>query len=211
VRVGTFSRLKAQNGAFRHIPAARVMLRPAMSSRIVDPRLEAEAFAGDSRSDARRAERVKEDALARLASDLCELSAKKLAQLELPEETVDAIADCRSIPVSGARNRQLRRVRILLREADWVKLRTQLDTLLQTGVVPGLGTAPADPVSDLCLGWTLRLVGEGQSGVDAFLAEFPRADRTHLRQLVRAVHKAEGERRLRAERQLTAALRGFLR
>jgi ribosomal 50S subunit-associated protein YjgA (DUF615 family) len=54
-------------------------------------------------------------------------------------------------------------------------------------------------------------VGEGQPGIDAFVGEFPRADRTHLRQLVRAVHKAEGERRLKAERQLTQALRGFLR
>lgn len=187
------------------------MLGPAMSSRIVDPRIEAEAFAGDSRSDARRAERVKEDALARLASDLCEVSAKKLAQLELPEETVDAITDCARIPVSGARNRQLRRVRVLLREQDWVRLRTQLDTLLETGVVPGTGNTPADPVSDASLTWTLRLVGEGQAGIDAFVAEFPRADRTHLRQLVRAVQKAEGERRLKAERQLTTALRGFLR
>jgi ribosomal 50S subunit-associated protein YjgA (DUF615 family) len=57
----------------------------------------------------------------------------------------------------------------------------------------------------------LRLVGEGQAGVEAFLGEFPRADRTHLRQLVRAIQKAEGERRLKAERQLTQALRGFLR
>lgn len=182
-----------------------------MSSRIVDPRIEEEEFAGESRSDGRRAERVKEEALARLAADLCELSAKKLAQLELPEETVDAIADCRSIPVGGARNRQLRRVRVLLRDQDWVTLRNRLDTLLETGVVPGAGDAPADPVADASLTWTLRLVGEGQLGIDAFVAEFPRADRTHLRQLVRAVHKAEGERRLRAERQLTAALRGFLR
>ncbi len=186
------------------------MLGAAMSSRIVDPRIEAEEIVGDSRSDARRAERVKEDALARLAVDLCGLSAKKLAQLELPEETVDVIADCRSIPVSGARNRQLRRVRVLLRDQDWVTLRNKLDTLLETGVVPGMG-APADPVADASLTWTLRLVGEGQPGIDAFVAEFPRADRTHLRQLVRAVQKAEGERRLRAERQLTAALRGFLR
>jgi ribosome-associated protein len=187
------------------------MLGAALSSRIVDPRAEAEEIVGDSRSDARRAERVKEDALERLASDLCELSAKKLAQLELPEETVDAIADCRSIPVSGARNRQLRRVRVLLRDQDWVRLRTQLDVLLETGVVPGKGGAPADPVADASLTWTLRLIGEGPPGIDVFVAEFPRADRTHLRQLVRAVHKAEGERRLRAERQLTTALRGFLR
>jgi ribosome-associated protein len=180
-------------------------------SRIVDPRKEAEAFAGDSRSDARRAERVKEDALARLATDLCKLSAKKLGQLELNEELVDAVSDMSVITSAPARNRHVRRIRILLRDIDWVSLRTKLDTLLETGVVPGVGTAPADPVSDSSLSWTLRLVGEGTAGVEAFVAEFPRADRTHLRQLVRAVQKAEGERRLRAERTLTAALRGFLR
>lgn len=181
------------------------------SSRIVDPRIEAEAFAGESRSDGRRAERVKEDAMARLAADLCELSAKKLGQLELHEELVDAVTTGKAIGSAAARTRQLRQIRNLLREHDWVKLRTQLDTLLETGVVPGLGAAPADPVSDSSLAWTLKLVGEGHAGVEAFVSEFPRADRTHLRQLVRAVQKAEGERRLRAERTLTAALRGFLR
>lgn len=180
-------------------------------SRIVDPRIESEAFAGDSRSDARRAERVKEDALSRLAADLMGVSAKKLAQLELHEDLVDAVSNAKAITSAPARTRQLRRVRILLRDLDWVKLRTQLDTLMETGVVPGLGAAPADPVSDASLTWTLRLVGEGHPGVEAFVTEFPRADRTHLRQLVRAVQKAEGDRRLRAERTLTAALRGFLR
>jgi ribosome-associated protein len=186
--------------------------RPATtSSRIVDPRLESDAFAGESRSDGRRADRVKEDAMARLAADLCGLSAKKVAQLELPEELLDAVASGRTITSAPAKMRQLRQIRNLLRDQDWVKLRTQLDTLLETGVVPGLGATPADPVSDSCLAWTLRLIGEGQPGVEAFVSEFPRADRTHLRQLVRAVQKAEGERRLRAERTLTAALRGFLR
>jgi ribosome-associated protein len=187
------------------------MLRAAMASRIVDPRIEAEEFAGESRSDGRRAERVKEDAMARLAADLCKLTPKKLGQLELPEHVADAISDGRIMTSAPARMRQLRQIRNLLREQDWVQLRTRLDTLLETGVVPGLGTAPADPISDLSLSWTLRLVGEGSAGIEAFVAEFPRADRTHLRQLVRAVQKAEGERRLRAERQLTAALRGFLR
>lgn len=181
------------------------------SSRIVDPRIEADQIIAESRGDVRRAERVKEDALARLASDLCTLSAKKLDQLGLLEEVVDAVSDCRAITSAPAKNRQLRQIRGLLRDQDWVQLRTKLDTLLETGVVPGLGAAPADPVSDASLSWTLRLVGEGQGGIDAFVAEFPRADRTHLRQLVRAVHKAEGERRLKAEKQLTAALRGFLR
>jgi ribosome-associated protein len=181
------------------------------TSRIVDPRKEAEEFAGDSRTDARRAEKVKEEALARLATDLCELSSKKLTQLGLADELIQDVSAARSMPSSGARNRQLRLIRVLLRDLDWVKLRTQLDALLETGVVPGSEQAPADEVSDRSLAWTLRLVGEGSAGIEAFLGEFPRADRTHLRQLVRAVNKAEGERRLRAEKQLTAALRGFLR
>jgi ribosome-associated protein len=181
------------------------------SSRIVDPRLEADAFLAESRGDARRAERVKEDAMERLANDLCKLTAKKLGQLQLGEELVDAVSSGRAITSAPARMRQIRQIRALLRDLDWVALRTQLDVLMETGVVPGLGAAPADPVSDASLIWTLRLVGEGTTGVEAFVAEFPRADRTHLRQLVRAVHKAEGERRLRAERTLTQALRGFLR
>lgn len=149
--------------------------------------------------------------MARLASDLCQLSAKKLEQLGLAEELADAINGARAISSAPARNRQLRLIRVLLRDQDWVQLRTRLDGLLETGVVPGAGTAAADPVADLGLSWTLRLVGEGQAGIDAFVSQFPRADRTHLRQLVRAVHKAEGERRLKAERQLSQALRGFLR
>lgn len=181
-----------------------------MSSRIVDPRIEENAFLAESRSDAKRAERVKEEALARLASDLCQLSAKKLGQLGLDEELVDGVSDARAITSPPARNRQLRLIRGLLRDRDWVALRTRLDVLLETGVVPG-AAGSADPVADRSLSWTLRLVGEGQAGVEAFVSEFPRADRTHLRQLVRAINKAEGERRLKAERQLTQALRGFLR
>lgn len=182
-----------------------------MSSRIVDPRAEADAFEAESRSDARRAERVKEEAMARLASDLCELSNKKLTQLQLQEELFDAVVSARAMRSAPAKNRQLRLIRTLLRDQDWVALRTQVDVMLETGVVPGLGAAPTDEVENRSLGWCLRLVGEGQQGIDAFVGEFPKADRTHLRQLVRAVHKAEGERRLKAERQLTAALRGFLR
>jgi Protein of unknown function (DUF615) len=118
------------------------------------------------------------------------LSAKKLAQLELGDELSDAVSSGRAMTSAPARTRQMRQIRNLLRDIDWVQVRTRLDVLLETGVVPGLGAAPSDPVSDASLTWTLRLVGEGSAGIEAFVGEFPRADRTHLRQLVRAVHKA---------------------
>ncbi|HVR19442.1 MAG TPA: DUF615 domain-containing protein, partial [Polyangiaceae bacterium] len=59
--------------------------------------------------------------------------------------------------------------------------------------------------------WILKLTGEGGPGLDAFLLEFPHADRTHLRQLVRSVTKASHDRRLKAEARLRSAIRGFLR
>jgi ribosome-associated protein len=181
-----------------------------MSSRIVDPRREAEEAGEESRSDGRRAERVKEEALARLVSELCELSSKRLEQLALDEELVGAIEGARAIRSAPARNRQLRLVRTLLRDADWVALRRRMAVLRETGAAPEAGGA-GDAASDASWGWALRLLGEGAPALEAFLAEFPRADRGHLRQLVRAVHRASAERRTKAERQLTAALRGFLR
>jgi ribosomal 50S subunit-associated protein YjgA (DUF615 family) len=57
----------------------------------------------------------------------------------------------------------------------------------------------------------LRLLGEGSVGLEAFLSEFPQADRTHLRQLVRNVARATHERRVKAEERLRLALQSFLR
>jgi ribosomal 50S subunit-associated protein YjgA (DUF615 family) len=56
----------------------------------------------------------------------------------------------------------------------------------------------------------VRLVGEGDAGIDSFLREFGQADRTHLRQLARSVERSTGERRLKAERKLRDAIRSFL-
>jgi len=134
-----------------------------------------------------------------------------LGQLELPEPLNDAVSAARLITSAPAQNRQQRLIRTLLRDSDWLPLRSRLDVLLETGTVPGASSGPVDAVTDRCLAWTLRLVGEGAPGLEAFLTEFPRADRTHLRQMVRAVHKASDDRRLKAERQLMTALRGFLR
>jgi ribosomal 50S subunit-associated protein YjgA (DUF615 family) len=48
-------------------------------------------------------------------------------------------------------------------------------------------------------------------GLDAFLTEFPRADRVRLKDLIKQVDRSSHERRVRAERKLADAIRGFLR
>lgn len=162
-----------------------------------------------SRSDLKRANRVVEEALERLTIDLCKLSPKKLAALELPDTVAEAIEEYRAIESPRAKQRQLRLVRSELRDTDWSSLQKRLLLLLAHGTLPASeeGSPAEGSVEAL---WVTRLLGEGGPGLEAFVREHPRADRTHLRQLVRAAERASGDRRNKAERKLRDAVRGFL-
>lgn len=161
-----------------------------------------------SRSDLKRANRVLEETLERLSIDLTRLNDKRLVALELPEVLHDAVARAQTIESPRARNRQIRLVRSALRETDWSSIQARLVALLEHGTLPartGDGSGAKVEAS-----WVARLLGDGLANLDAFVVEFPQADRTHLRQLIRAVERSSGERRLRAERKLRDAVRGFL-
>jgi ribosome-associated protein len=165
-----------------------------------------------SRTDAKKAQREFEDALARLSKDLVALADRKLEQLGLPEAVLDEVRKARAISSPPARNRQLRMVRSALRSDEWAAIRTRLDALLVHGVVPG---APARPGAARPAGaeaeWTVRLVGGGAEELESLLREYPKADRSHLRQLIRNVQKASAERRKKAEQKLANAIRSVLR
>ena len=162
-----------------------------------------------SRTDQKRKNRVQEESLARLTDDLVRVAETKLAELDLGEDLVDAILEARRIKSAPARNRQLRRVRALLRDADASAIRARLTALRESGSASA--TVGDGETNRRTASWTLRLVGEGPVGLEAFVSEFPQADRTHLRQLVRNVQRASHERRVKAEDRLAAALRSFLR
>jgi ribosome-associated protein len=182
-----------------------------MANRRASPPLEAEEEPDDvlSRSDLKRANRVLEETLARLGADLSRLNEKKLGLLELPDDLHEALLALKAMESPRARARQLRLVRRALRDADWSGIQKRLLHLLEHGTVPS-EAGKRDSEGTLELAWVARLVGEGFAGLDAFLVEFPRADRTHLRQLIRSVERSSGERRLKAERKLCDAVRGFL-
>jgi ribosomal 50S subunit-associated protein YjgA (DUF615 family) len=163
-----------------------------------------------SRSDIKRANRVVEETLARLSQDLCRLSPKRLAELELPEELVDIVAAVGLITSPPARQRQLRLVRVALRNLDWAVLRERVSHLLEHGSLPpdARGDGPA---AGLEATWLARLLGEGYAGLDAFLLAYPRADRSRLEDLIHHVDRSSHERRVKAERKLADAIRSFLR
>jgi ribosome-associated protein len=162
-----------------------------------------------SRSDLKRANRVVEEALERLTTDLCRLSEKKVVALELPESLREAVLECRFIESPRAKQRQLRLVRSELRDIDWSSLQKRLLMLMAHGTLP-VATEGSPAESSAEAKWVTRLLGEGGPGLEAFIREHPRADRTHLRQLVRATERASGDRRNKAERKLRDAVRGFL-
>lgn len=157
-----------------------------------------------SRADQRRADKAREDALARLASELVRLGPKPLARLELPEPVLDALEDARAISSPRARERQLRVVRSMLRDADWPKLRAALDSLLKHGEVKH------EVGRDRAREWVVRLVGGGAAALEELLARHPNADRTHLRQLIRGAMQTSEARRRRAEEKLADALASLL-
>lgn len=165
-----------------------------------------------SRSDIKRVNRVLEETLARLSAELVALSPKKLPLLGLPDTLVDTVLGVHGMKSAPARQRQLRLVRSELRGTDWAGLQHRLAALVLHGTAPVASTDPATLARESAEAqWVARLLGEGMSGLEAFLREFPRADRTHLRQLVRAVDRASHERRAKALQRLERTIQEFLR
>lgn len=165
-----------------------------------------------SRSDSRRERRELEAALVRLARELIRLSDRKLELLRLPDEVLDTVNDARAITSAPALNRQLRVVRSALRDANWVRIRDELDSLLQHGVIRNPQPEGADAPGGGREGeWMFKLVGGGVEALDAFVRDYPKTDRGHLRNLVKSVQRASGERRSKAEAKLCRALQELLR
>lgn len=164
-----------------------------------------------SRSDARRENRELEEKLSRLAKQLVELRPALLEKLGLPEPVLDVVNDAQAMRDARARNRQLRLVRTALRESDWSLIAARVEALLKHGVVPAALAGENPELTARAPEWAARLVGGGDEAIEALIAEYPGADRTHLRNLVREVRKANADRRERAEARLTQAVRLLMR
>ena len=134
----------------------------------------------------------------KLSERLCQVSAKRLGQLELSEFLLELIDAAKRIESPAARDRALRRVRKELRDIDTTVLERKLDDLDNPG--------PNQPKSAEQI-WTQRLVTEGEGELEAFLSMCPNADRGQLRTLYRNVTRSKEADRAKATKKLTMALR----
>lgn len=150
---------------------------------------------GPSRTQVRR----EASAVSDLALELVKLPKARVATMPLDEETREAIELCARL-IKNARARQLRLVAKLLRGLGPEELKA-----LQV-----LVTEPPGRTSDehLYEFWRRRLLAEGDAVLGEFVAEYPNADRQHLRQLIRSAKRQPADARTaKAARQLLRAIR----
>lgn len=151
-----------------------------------------------SRTDLRLARLKSESHYMKLSERLCQVSAKRLGQLELSEFLLELIDAAKRIESPAARDRALRRVRKELRDIDTTVLERKLDDLDNPG--------PNQPKSAEQL-WTQRLITAGEGELEAFLSICPNADRGQLRTLYRNATRSKEADRAKATKKLTLALR----
>ncbi len=143
-----------------------------------------------------------ERALARLSDELLSLSEVQLAKLGASEELLEAVLAAKKIKAFGAKKRQARQIRAILRDEDWTRLRLGVDHLRA-----GFGITSASQVpSGLAERWCEQLLIQGDPGLARFCEQYEGADRGRLRQLIRVVARAPENKRGKARLQLQRAV-----
>ncbi len=127
---------------------------------------------------------LKRDALAlqALGADLLELPESDWVALRLPETLIAALRDGKRIHAHGARKRQLQYIGKLMRAIDPEPVRGHFEQLRLKSRAQARAHQQLEH-------WRDRLIEEGDSAVEAFLALHAQADRQQLRQLVRKARK----------------------
>ncbi|MES2354517.1 MAG: ribosome biogenesis factor YjgA [Pseudomonadota bacterium] len=138
-----------------------------------------------------------------LGVELVDLSKERLAQLNLPENLLQAIAEAKRINKHGALKRQRQYIGRLMRDVDPAPLREMMESWQQP-------SRAAIAQQHLAERWRERLIADDQE-FTAFAAEFSGTDMSRLRQLARnAREEREREKPPRAFRELYRILHGII-
>ena len=150
--------------------------RPAV--RLIDPDAELEfdpddVYRGPSKSQKKR----EVEALQDLGAELVKLPEAQFRRIELPEELREAVAACRKITQNSALRRQRQYIGKLMRSIDPAPIQAQLDAFSGASAAENARLHQAEK-------WREKLIADNEA-LTLFLNQFPDADATHLRQLIR--------------------------
>jgi len=143
------------------------------------------------------------EALQQLGVELVQLNASQLAQIEMPEQLLEAVLEGQRIRDFEGRRRQMQYIGKLMRGIDPAPIRARLE---QWNGVSREHTA----LQHLAEAWRGRLIDEA-GALAAFGREYPACDLQKLRSLISSIErdKAAG-RTLRNYRELFRAVRDIV-
>lgn len=140
-------------------------------------------------------------ALQDLGQRLVELPDAQLKQVPMPEDLAEAVALCRKISAHGGRSRQLQYIGKLMRRLDPAPIEAVLARFDAT-------SAEARREQHQLERWVEAMVSGDEEMLGSFFAEYPDADRQHIRQLVRnAMRELAAGKPPKSRRELFRALR----
>ena len=143
------------------------------------------------------------EALQKLGEELVQLPEQQLDALSLPEKLHDAVVQARHITSHGALKRQRQYIGRLMRDVDATPIRAKLAELRGADRVSRARFQEAER-------WRERLLKEGEAALEEFLVRHPKADRPHLRRLLReAVRDTADGRPPRHARELFRYIHGL--
>jgi ribosome-associated protein len=146
--------------------------------RLIDPDAELEFDPDDIYSGPSKSQKKREvEALQDLGALLVKLPEAQFKRIELPDELREAVAACRKITQNSALRRQRQYIGKLMRSIDPVPIQAQLDAFNGVSAAENAKLHQAEK-------WRERLIADNEA-LTLFLNQFPDADATHLRQLIR--------------------------
>lgn len=140
-------------------------------------------------------------ALQQLGVALLDIPEQQWATLQLPDNLVVALRAAKHMPSHGARKRQMQLIGKLMRGIDPEPIRQHFEQLR-------LNARRQARLQHELEDWRDRMITDGDSVIDTYLAEHPAADRQHLRQLVRqAIKERDANKPPKSSRALFRYLR----
>jgi ribosome-associated protein len=121
-------------------------------------------------------------ALQKIGESLIQLTKEQLAAIDLPENLLAAIQHMQSLTSNEAKRRQLQYIGKIMRQIvnESIKL-----TLKKIESIHKNNTAQFHHIEV----WRTKLLTNGDDALNSFLADYPKADRQQLRQLIRNAHQ----------------------
>jgi ribosome-associated protein len=163
---------------------------------------ESEPLKPDENSRSKRKEEML--ALQKMGESLTRLSDAQLANMNLPENLLSAIQECRSLKTKEAKRRQLQYIGKLMRTIDSELI---IVTLKNIQSVHEKNTQQFHQIEK----WRTQLIEESDEALNAFINEYTEAERQQLRQLIRkAQQDKKNDKNTGAEKALFKYIQAIL-